>query len=141
MHADFRRAGTRSSSPRVTRRLATGLRATSRLTTTGYPPGYPPPGYYGHPGYPPPGYGYPPSGYPGAVAQPLKPGIIPLRPLTLSEIYNGAVAYVRMNPKATLGMTAIVVVAAQVLVLLSPNWAAGRPRRAGTVDVQHVRQR
>ncbi len=81
------------------------------------PPGYQPPGYYGYPGYPP-GYGYPPSGYPGAAAKPLKPGIIPLRPLTLSEIYNGAVAYVRMNPKATLGMTAIVVVVAQVLVLL-----------------------
>ena len=104
------------------------------------PPGYQPPGYYGYPGYPP-GYGYPPSGYPGAAAKPLKPGIIPLRPLTLSEIYNGAVAYVRMNPKATLGMTAIVVVVGTGPRTTSPNWAAGRSRHAGTVDVQHVRQR
>jgi hypothetical protein len=81
-------------------------------------PGYPPPGYQAQAYYPPPGYGYPPPGYPAAAPQPLKPGIIPLRPLTLSDIYNGAVAYVRMNPKATLGITAIVIVAAQVLALV-----------------------
>jgi hypothetical protein len=115
-------------------------------TYPGYPPpcGYPPPGYpppgnppppgyggpppgYGHPGgYPPPGYpppGYPPPGYPpgyGAppIAQALKPGVIPLRPLSLSDIFNGAVAYIRANPKATLGLTTVVVVAAQILVLI-----------------------
>jgi hypothetical protein len=108
----------------------------------GYPPpGYPPPGYppsSGHPGYPPPGYpppgygpppgysGYPPPGYqvpgypPGYPVAPmdLKPGVIPLRPLSLSDIFNGAVLYVRRNPKATLGLTAIVVVIAQVLGLI-----------------------
>lgn len=82
----------------------------------GYPPpGYPPPGYapYGYPpGYGPPGYGPPP------VAQAIKPGVIPLRPLSLSDIFNGAVAYIRANPKATLGLTTIVVVAAQVLALI-----------------------
>ncbi len=88
----------------------------------GYPPGYPPPGY-GQPQYPPPGYGYPPPGYPGAIAPPLKPGIIPLRPLTLSEIFNGAIAYVRMNPKATMGITALVVVAAQILGLVIQIWS------------------
>jgi hypothetical protein len=102
----------------------------------GYPqpgyPGYPPPGYaHGYPQapypypqapYPPPGYGYPPQSYPGAVAAALKPGIIPLRPLTLSEIFNGAIAYVRMNPKATLGMTAIVVIASQVIGLALQIW-------------------
>ncbi|MDT5210707.1 MAG: hypothetical protein QOF67_3122, partial [Mycobacterium sp.] len=109
----------------------------------GYPPpGYPPPGYQGPPppayqGYPPPGYGppggyqapgYPPPGYapygyspvygPPPVAQAIKPGVIPLRPLSLSDIFNGAVAYIRANPKATLGLTAIVVVATQVLALI-----------------------
>jgi hypothetical protein len=103
----------------------------------GYPPpgyqGYPPPGYQGYPppGYPPPGYapyGYPPPGYapygyppgygPPPVAQAIKPGVIPLRPLSLSDIFNGAVAYVRANPKATLGLTTIVVVATQVLALI-----------------------
>jgi hypothetical protein len=108
------------------------------------PPGYPPPGYppppgyggpppaYGPPGgYPPPGYppsGYPPPGYPPGygpprygpppVGQALKPGVIPLRPLSLSDIFNGAVAYIRANPKATLGLTTIVVVAAQILALI-----------------------
>ena len=105
----------------------------------GYPPpGYPPPGGYGPPpgygppgGYPPPGYappGYPPPGYPPPgygppgygppVAPALKPGVIPLRPLSLSDIFNGAVAYIRANPKATLGLTTVVVVVAQLLALI-----------------------
>ncbi len=48
----------------------------------------------------------------------LKPGVIPLRPLSLSDIFNGAVGYVRANPKATLGLTTIVVVIAQILALI-----------------------
>jgi hypothetical protein len=48
----------------------------------------------------------------------LKPGVIPLRPLSLSDIFNGAVAYIRANPKATLGLTTIVVVIAQLAALL-----------------------
>jgi len=87
------------------------------------PPGYPPPGYGAPGGYPPPGYpppGYPPPGYPPGYGAPLalKPGVIPLRPLTLSDIFNGAVAYIRANPKATLGLTTVVVVAAQLLALV-----------------------
>jgi hypothetical protein len=46
-----------------------------------------------------------------------KPGVIPLRPLSLSDIFNGAVTYIRANPKATLGLTTVVVVAAQLLAL------------------------
>jgi hypothetical protein len=86
----------------------------------GLPAGYPPPGYalrgYPYPGYPPPGYG--PPGYGPPVAPALKPGVIPLRPLSLSDIFNGAVAYIRANPKATLGLTTIVVVVAQLLALV-----------------------
>lgn len=88
----------------------------------GYPPpGYPPPGYpppgYPPPGYPPPGYQY---GYPGYPAQPmaLQPGVIPLRPLTLSDIFNAAIRYIRANPRATLGLTTAVVVLTQLLALL-----------------------
>ena len=91
----------------------------------GPPPGYGTPGGYPPPGYPPPGYapygyppGYGPPGYGPPVAQALKPGVIPLRPLSLSDIFNGAVAYIRANPKATLGLTTIVVVAAQILALI-----------------------
>jgi hypothetical protein len=109
----------------------------------GYPsPGYPPPGYPGYPppaypgyppqgyqGYPPPGYpayptpGYPAPGYPppygyGGPPPALKPGVIPLRPLTLTDILNGAFAYIRANPKATLGLTTVVVVIAQIVALI-----------------------
>jgi hypothetical protein len=111
----------------------------------GPPPGYfgPPPGYFGPPGHfgPPPGYFGPPPGYPpppgfGPPPLPpaLKPGVIPLRPLTLSDIFNGAVGYVRANPKATLGLTAIVVITTQIIALIlqvGPLAAAGQlvPRR------------
>ncbi|QUR69254.1 hypothetical protein [Mycobacterium spongiae] len=91
------------------------------------PPGYAvPPGYVSQPnyrpqGYGPPGYGpqrtpqYGPPLDPGAV----KPGIIPLRPLTLSDIFNGAVGYIRANPKPTLGLTAAVVIIMQIVTLFA----------------------
>src|SRR5690606_33455591 len=44
-----------------------------------------------------------------------KPGIVPLRPLTLGELYDGAFGAVRHNPGVTLGLTIIVVVAAVAL--------------------------
>ena len=90
-------------------------------------PGYgqPPPGY-GRPGYGqvPPGYGQaPPYGAPGH-GQPLygapgygpwsapppapAPGGVPLRPLAVGDMLSGAVALVRRNPAATLGIAAIV---------------------------------
>lgn len=108
-------------------------------TGPGWPPGYPPPGYpqqgypqYGYQpqGYPPPGYPqygyqppgypppYPPPGYPGLPPVAMQPGIIPLRPLTLSDIFNGAARYIRANPKATLGLAAAVVIVTQVLALI-----------------------
>ncbi|MBJ7462734.1 MAG: hypothetical protein JHD38_03815 [Mycolicibacterium sp.] len=73
----------------------------------GYHPYYPPPPPY-------PTYHQPPPYY----QPPIKPGIIALRPLNLSDIFNGAFAYIRANPKTTLGVTAIVVVIAQLLALL-----------------------
>ncbi|MBG0828072.1 hypothetical protein HS041_09860 [Planomonospora sp. ID67723] len=68
------------------------------------------PGPYGQQPY---GYGAPSYGAPPA----LKPGIIPLRPLTLGDIYNGAVQFIRGNPKATLGLAALVTAVSQLLVL------------------------
>lgn len=47
-----------------------------------------------------------------------KPGIIPLRPLSLSDIFNGAVGYIRANPTATLGLTTVVVVITQAIALV-----------------------
>ncbi len=104
------------------------------LPSYGPPPGYGAPPSYGTPtGYGrPPGYGPPPGsqyGPPPLVPGAVKPGIIPLRPLTLSDIFNGAVGYVRANPKAALGLTAIVVVVMQIITLavtLAPLTAYGR---------------
>ena len=105
-----------------------GYRQPAYYPPPGYaapPPSYAPPPGYAPRGYPPPGYqGYPPPGYPppGFAPPPmppaLKPGIIPLRPLSLSDIFNGAVAYIRANPKTTLGLTTVVVVAAQIVALI-----------------------
>jgi hypothetical protein len=104
------------------------------------PPGYtssgygPPAGYGGPPaGYPPPGYapsssyGGPPQLIPGVFT----PGIIPLRPLGLNDIFNGAVTYIRANPKTTLGLATIIIVIAQIITLIAnagPLAAASRPR-------------
>jgi hypothetical protein len=92
----------------------------------GYPPfgqqpqqgGYPPfgqPGQGGQPGqpglppYPQPGYG---QGYgrpgPGGWNAAPAPGGVPLRPLALGDILNGAVTLARRNPAATFGLAAIV---------------------------------
>lgn len=121
-------------------------------------PGYPPPGYGPpwHPGhYPPPGYAhpgqqppdYPPPGFappPGHGPMPgygpppaLKPGVIPLRPLTLSDIFNGAVGYMRANPKTTLGLTAVVIVVMQLITLVvnsGPLTAVNRSSHEASFD-------
>jgi hypothetical protein len=71
----------------------------------GQPPGQPP---FGQPVPPPtPGSYGPPPGF--------KPGIIPLRPLSLGEILDGAFATMRRNPGATLGLAAIVTTIGQLL--------------------------
>ncbi|BAN29454.1 transmembrane protein [Mycobacterium avium subsp. hominissuis TH135] len=95
----------------------------------GPPPTYPPPGYGPPPTYPPPGYPPAPAFGPPPGYGVLKPGIIPLRPLTLGDIFNGAVGYIRANPKATLGLTATVVIAMQIITkaaVLGPLAAYGR---------------
>ena len=56
---------------------------------------------------------------------PWEPGIIPLRPLLLSDIFTGAVTYIRSNPAATLGLTTVIVVITSTLQFLVE---AARPR-------------
>lgn len=41
--------------------------------------------------------------------------MIPLRPLSLTDIFNGAVAYVRANPKPTLGLTTVIILITTVI--------------------------
>jgi hypothetical protein len=92
--------------------------------------GYGQPGY-GQPGQGQPGYGQPGQGQPGygqrggygqqgygqqgssaygswpPRQQAPKPGVIPLRPLGVGEILDGAFTSIRRNPRATLGIAAI----------------------------------
>ncbi|TQM36553.1 glycerophosphoryl diester phosphodiesterase family protein [Pseudonocardia cypriaca] len=117
-----------------------------------YPPqGTPPPGAPQNPGYQNPGYQqpgspypggqypgaqYPGAQYPGAPGGPgtppgpgavaPKPGVIPLRPLGVGEILDGAIAYIRANPVATLGLAAIVVTITQLVEVPLGIFALGQ---------------
>jgi hypothetical protein len=58
--------------------------------------------------------------------------------LSISDIFNGAAAYIRTNPKATLGLTAIIVVSTQIITLIAavgPLAAASRLRTAPSDDL------
>ena len=55
-----------------------------------------------------------PWGFGGPVAVP-RPGIVPLRPLALGELLDGAFQYIRAHPRVVLGISAVVAV---VTVLL-----------------------
>jgi hypothetical protein len=90
----------------------------------GIPPGYgaPPPGYGGYGTYG--GYGAYGGGGPGGgpygygaygVPPAPRPGIIPLRPLSVGEILSGAVNAIRSNPGTILGASAIVSAVSGVL--------------------------
>ena len=52
---------------------------------------------------------------PGMLGAAHKPGAIPLRPLTLGNIYDGAFRIIRFNPKATVGAAALVTAVAMIL--------------------------
>ncbi len=92
-------------------------------------PGYSPPG--------PPGYAPAPTGYgpgPGPAYGPtsgpwrppaLQPGIVPLRPLGLGEILDGAMKAVRFNPKVIFGLTAVVVTVCVTLAAVLTAYVSG----------------
>ncbi|GAA4838558.1 hypothetical protein GCM10023201_29670 [Actinomycetospora corticicola] len=50
-----------------------------------------------------------PWGFGGPVSSP-RPGIVPLRPLALGELLDGAFQYIRAHPKVVLGVSAVVAV-------------------------------
>ncbi len=81
-------------------------------TGWGQQPGTPQAGQYG------PQYGYP--GAPGQWGQPpaAKPGVIPLRPLGLGEILDGAVATMRTHWRAVLPITLVVATVVQVISVI-----------------------
>jgi len=67
-------------------------------------------------------YGQRPAGAPGPYGPygpaAAKPGIVPLRPLSLGEIYDGAFTAIRHNPKVMLGAATLVLLVATVLGVL-----------------------
>ena len=90
----------------------------------GQPPPYGQPGAapYGQPGQP--GGTYPP--YPPYAAGPPvlgppvhQPGVVPLRPLMLGDIFGGALQTVRRNPKATVGMALVVTFAFMLIPIVA----------------------
>jgi hypothetical protein len=100
----------------------------------------PPPPGWGQPPAPPPGWGPAPTASPGwgqltpsgqAGADPTsyplppgmpgaahRPGAIPLRPLVLGDILDGAFKIIRYNPKATIGAALLVSAVAMTLPLV-----------------------
>ncbi|MCK9795046.1 glycerophosphoryl diester phosphodiesterase membrane domain-containing protein [Isoptericola sp. 4D.3] len=75
-------------------------------------------GQYGHQ-YGQGQYGPAPAGGPGPYGPAAaKPGIVPLRPLSLGEIYDGAFTAIRHNPKVMLGAATLVLLVATVLGVL-----------------------
>ena len=112
----------------------TGQSGTGQPDPPGWPgwgqPGSAPPGYgqqgYGQQGYGQPGPGQPGYGQQGYGQSPSgewprygeaapKPGVIPLRPLGVGEILDGAFASIRRNPKAILGLAALVMTISAVI--------------------------
>lgn len=77
------------------------------------------------PSAPPPGHGIttPPPAAPAPTAPwttgaAFRPGAIPLRPLTLGAMYDGAFRIIRYNPKATVGAAALVTSVAMLFPLI-----------------------
>ena len=48
-----------------------------------------------------------------------KPGAIPLRPLVLSDIFDGAFRIIRYNPRATIGAAVLVSAVAMVVPIVA----------------------
>ena len=83
---------------------------------------------YGQPSSPPPAAAgwQPPPGWGGPQAQPyggwgpprppeVRPGVVPLRPLGLGELLDGAVGIVRRYPRPCLGLAAAIAIVSTVL--------------------------
>src|SRR5664280_1741721 len=86
-------------------------------SSAGQPPTAAPP--TGHPGRPPAHFRQAPMAQtPMLTAH--KPGIVPLRPLQLGDILDGAIKAIRFNPKSMVGLSAIV-----LAVFLVPSAALG----------------
>lgn len=102
------------------------------MSGTEQPPGWTPPGGAPPPGAPPsppPGFppgpavagtpAGPPPAAPGFAAAAHRPGAMPLRPLTLGDIYDAAFKIIRFNPRATVGSAVLVGAVAMAIPVLA----------------------
>jgi len=63
-----------------------------------------------------------------------RPGVIPLRPLTMNEIWGGVFATVRGNPAATLGLALLTMVLFLVPTTALAMWIAGEDLQVVQID-------
>ncbi len=114
------------------------------MSTAGPPPGPPPgpPTGGGPPPWPPPGWssaGGPAGGWGPPVVSAHRPGVVPLRPLGLTDVAEGVIRTIRGNLQATIGAGLLVTVAALAvltpLALLvtstEPDWTGDGPGSVG----------
>lgn len=95
--------------------------------TPGYPGGYPGAASYPGSGSYPSGGAYPGAGYgPGSNGAAnfyvYKPGIIPLRPLSIGDIYQGAFAAIKTNARTMFGFTTALLGVA-IVISIGINYA------------------
>lgn len=83
-----------------------------------------PPGW----GSPPPGPGWGPP--PGDWSPAARPGVVPLRPLSVGELLDGAFAVLRRQPRTTLAWAAAILVGAE-LVSLAIRFSTGNVGAVG----------
>lgn len=65
---------------------------------------------------------------------PARPGVIPLRPLGLGEILDGAISTMRVRPALMLGVAAVVVAVSELLILAATYPLLDDLNRAATFD-------
>lgn len=94
--------------------------------TPGYPGGYPGAASYPGAGSYPSGGAYPGAGYGqsngAANFYVYKPGIIPLRPLSIGDIYQGAFAAIKTNTRTMFGFTAALL-GVVLVISIATNYA------------------
>ena len=88
----------------------------------GAAPGYPGTGSYPGGGGAYPGAGYGPGSNGAANFYVYKPGIIPLRPLSIGDIYQGAFAAIKTNARTMFGFTAALL-GVVLVISIATNYA------------------
>lgn len=91
-------------------------------------------GQYGAGQYGAPQYGQGPYGG-GHVPPPVQRGVVPLRPLGMGEIYDGAFKSIRANPRVMFGLSAIVVTVTVLIETVAQRSTLGALNTLATPSV------